>query len=340
MDSVKYFNNTELSINLTTLLIDNEPYFIAKEVATILGYDDTTQTIRKNVDELDQKMLSYTECKDLFGDMIEECKGIEDAEDVQSDENLSPVSQTGLKSVIKINPFGMKLINESGLYSLTFASRKPEAKAFKRWVTSEVLPSIRKTGSYGIAISKEERLMLNVLTAETKEAKLVALDALEQHHREEKQALEVKLNTTIEQRDIAIKTKSQINDKRTATLMGKTGALTKENTRLKGELETANTKIETLEAEREIALKGLYHKKEVAKMIKDKYSFITYADNTLVSKVDSALKALALALGEKPISKPNPKDSSYPPMLYYSQRIVDKLFECIERDSNYLKSFK
>ena len=119
-------------------------------MATILGYDDTTQTIRKNVDELDQKMLSYTECKDLFGDMIEECKDIEDAEDVQSDENLSPVYQTGLKSVIKSNPFGMKLINESGLYSLTFASRKPEAKAFKRWVTSEVLPSIRKTGSYSI----------------------------------------------------------------------------------------------------------------------------------------------------------------------------------------------
>ena len=132
MDLVNYFNNTELSISLTTLLIDNEPYFIAKEVATILGYDDTTQTIRKNVDELDQKMLSYTECKELFGDMIEEFKDIEDAEDVQSGENLSPVSQTGLKSVIKINPFGMKLINESGLYSLTFASRKPEAQQFQR----------------------------------------------------------------------------------------------------------------------------------------------------------------------------------------------------------------
>ena len=192
---VKCFSNSRIGVNLTTLLIDNEPYFIAKEVATILGYDDTTQTIRKNVDELDQKMLSYTECKDLFGDMIEEFKDIEDAEDVQSGENLSPVSQTGLKSVIKINPFGMKLINESGLYSLTFASRKPEAKQFQRWVTSEVLPSIRKNGYYGIAISKEERLMLNVLTAETKEAKLAALDALEQHHREEKRGMNNGLHT-------------------------------------------------------------------------------------------------------------------------------------------------
>lgn len=333
MDLVKYFNNKELSINLTTLLIDNEPYFIAKEVATILGYDDTTQAIRKNVDELDQKMLSYTECKDLFGDIIEEDKDIEQAEDVQVDGNLSPVSWTGLKSTIKINPFGMKLINEAGLYTLVIKSDKPEAKPFRRWVTSEVLPSIRKTGSYGVQPA----------TPQTYLEALKALVASE----EEKEQLRLTNETLTQERDHAIKTKSQINDKRTASLMGKTGALTKENTKLKNKLqdteeklETANTKIETLEAEREIACLGLYHKKEAAKMIKDKYSFIAYADKTLVSKVDSALKAIALAFGEKPTSKPNPKDSSYPPMLYYSQRIVDQLFECIEQNKDYLKSFK
>lgn len=72
-DIVKYFNNSELSINLTSILILNnetnefEPWFIAKEVATLLGYENTKQAILVNVDEEDQKLLSFDECKQLFG---------------------------------------------------------------------------------------------------------------------------------------------------------------------------------------------------------------------------------------------------------------------------------
>lgn len=75
-DIVKYFNNSELSINLTSILILNnqtnefEPWFIAKEVATLLGYTDTAKAVRMHVDELDQKILSYNECKELFGNNI------------------------------------------------------------------------------------------------------------------------------------------------------------------------------------------------------------------------------------------------------------------------------
>ena len=346
--SIQYFNNSNIGVNLTTVLIDDEPWFIAKEVANILGYENAPKAITDHIDAQDQRMLSFSECKELFGGALAIDEGDNEySETVVREGNLKLNKTFSLKNPMSISNRGMKLINEAGLYTLTIKSDKPEAKPFRRWVTSEVLPSIRKTGSYGISISKEERLMLNVLTANTKEDRLVALDALEQHHREEKRALEAENEALTQERDKAIKTKSQINDKRTASLMGKTGALTKENTKLKNklqdteeQLETANTKIETLEAEREIALRGLYHKKEVAKMIKDKYIVIAYADKTLVSKVDSALKTLALTLREKPVSKPNPKDDSYPPMLYYSQRIVDQLFECIERDIDYLKSFK
>ena len=331
---VKCFSNSRIGVNLTTVLIDNEPWFIAKEVASALGYSDTAQAIRTNIDELNQKMLSYNECKELFVDMLG------GSETVQSERYLNLVQHTGLKSSTSISNFGMKLINEAGLYTLIARSDKPEAKPFQRWVTSEVLPSIRKTGSYGITISKEERLMLNVLTAETKEAKLVALDALEQHHREEKRALEVEKEAIAKERDKAIKTKSQINDKRTASLMGKTGALTRENTRLKGELETANNSVKQLTAERDIALLGLYNSKEVSVSLKTKYPFIKYAEKTLRTKVSKALKTISLALGESIRDQPNPKDPSYAPTPYFTKRTVDQLFECIERDSNYLKSFK
>ena len=343
---VKCFSNSNIGVNLTTVLIDNEPWFIAKEVADILGYDNAPQAIRTNVNELDQKMLSCAECKEIFSDLltIDEEDSLllnaEDPETVGSYGSLRVLRDSTRKSAMKINSNGMKIINEPGLYSLIFSSKKPEAQQFQRWVTSEVLPSIRKTGSYGIAISKEERLMLNVLTAETKEDKLVALDALEQHHREEKRALEAEKDTLVQERDHAIKTKSQINDKRTATLMGKTGALTKENARLKGELETANNSVKQLTAERDIALLGLYNSKEVSVSLKNKYPFIKYAEKTLRTKVSKALKTISLALGESIRDQPNPKDPSYSPTPYFTKRTVDQLFECIERDSNYLKSFK
>ena len=140
---VKCFNNSNLGVNLTTLLVDDEPWFIAKEVASALDYSDTAKAVTDHVYEEDQKMLSCSECKELF-------KGILNAETVESAENLKPDILSGLKEPLSISNRGMKLINESGLYTLIARSDKPEAKPFLRWVTSEVLPSIRKTGSYSV----------------------------------------------------------------------------------------------------------------------------------------------------------------------------------------------
>ena len=195
---VKCFNNSTLGVNLTTILIDNEPWFIAKEVATLLGYENTEKTIRTHVDEEDQRMLSCNECKDVFGSslVIEgetvevSDKDIAYLETVESDENLKPTKTVGLKNSISISNFGMKLINESGLYTLITRSKKKEAKPFRRWVTSEVLPSIRKTGSYGMAISEEDRLKLNVVNADSVEERSSALSELSQYYKAQKQALE------------------------------------------------------------------------------------------------------------------------------------------------------
>ena len=96
---------------LTPVLINNMPYFVAVEVCEILGLDQPTRAL----DGLDE------------------------------DEKLTlPLVRAGQKRTVN-------LINESGLYNLIFKSRKPEAKLFRKWVTGEVLPSLRKSGKYEVA---------------------------------------------------------------------------------------------------------------------------------------------------------------------------------------------
>ena len=126
---------TKLAVNeifgqFRYIVIDGEIYFIGKDVAEILGYKDTDQAIRYNVDEEDKKTY--------------------------------PVKTTGQVRY-------MIFINESGLYSLIFNSQLPTAKKFKRWVTSEVLPQIRKTGKYEMLSEVKEIPMENFLELVFKE---------------------------------------------------------------------------------------------------------------------------------------------------------------------------
>lgn len=135
-----FFENEKLG-TIRTMAINNEPWFVGKDVAEILGYGKgnnnskaLANAIIDHVDEEDRQMLSYEKCKLFFG-----------------------VYQNG-DPKFKINSNGLRIINESGLYSLIFSSKLPTAKQFKRWVTSEVLPSIRKTGGYGITNNNAELL--------------------------------------------------------------------------------------------------------------------------------------------------------------------------------------
>ena len=108
MNEIKIFENTEFG-SVRTIAIDGEPYFVGKDVAVILGYSNPRDALAKHVDDEDK---GVAKC-DTLG-------GIQD----------------------------LTVINESGLYSLILSSKMPNAKKFKHWVTSEVLPSIRRTGSY------------------------------------------------------------------------------------------------------------------------------------------------------------------------------------------------
>lgn len=120
MNDLKVFENKEFG-SIRTVQIDNEPYFVGKDVAEILGYSDSSSAVSKNVDDEDKTTL-----------LLE-----------QDGSNYK--SRT-------------TLINESGLYSLILSSKLPTAKKFKRWVTAEVLPSIRQTGTYMTAETIEKVL--------------------------------------------------------------------------------------------------------------------------------------------------------------------------------------
>lgn len=116
MNELQNFNFKGAEVR--TMLIDNEPYFVGKDVAKVLGYSNPLKAIRDHVDSEDKTV------NDLF--TVNGTKGI--------------------------------LINESGLYSLILSSKLPNAKEFKHWVTSEVLPSIRKHGMYADAKTVEAML--------------------------------------------------------------------------------------------------------------------------------------------------------------------------------------
>lgn len=121
---VKCFSNSVLGVNLTTILIDMEPWFIAKEVATLLGYENTKQAILVNVDEEDQLLLSFDECKQIFRQNSTSDEIIENTDDFRG------LSDRPRNNPININSQGMKFINESGLYTLIARSNKPEARKF------------------------------------------------------------------------------------------------------------------------------------------------------------------------------------------------------------------
>lgn len=135
-----------------TLTIDGEPYFVGKEVAEILGYSNTRDALLNHVDNDDKRII-----------------------------------QRSQNTTLEIPNRGLTVINESGVYSLVFGSKLEKAKEFKRWVTNEVLPSIRKRGMYATPQTAEKIL-------EDPDFLIKALQDLKQE-REKRKALETENKT-------------------------------------------------------------------------------------------------------------------------------------------------
>ena len=123
MNEIKVFKNSEFG-TLRGVEIDGESWLVGKDVAERLGYSNASKAVMDHVDDEDKRF------------------------------EMLPVSDSQIGNLVKT-----ALINESGLYSLVLGSKLPNAKKFKRWVTSEVLPAIRKHGGYLTAEKVEEALL-------------------------------------------------------------------------------------------------------------------------------------------------------------------------------------
>lgn len=125
MNEIKIFENSEFG-SVRTAMIDDEPWLVGKDVAVALGYENPQKALRDHVDDEDKKM---------------------------GERNVTP-SITDTLGREQYPTF----VNESGVYALVFGSKLESAKKFKHWVTSEVLPSIRKTGGYQLPQTYAEAL--------------------------------------------------------------------------------------------------------------------------------------------------------------------------------------
>lgn len=125
MNELKAFNNPDFG-TIRTMELNDEPWFVGRDVAEVLGYSNPNDALKKRVDAEDK---GVAKCDTLGG-----------AQD-------------------------LTIINESGLYSLILSSKLPTAKKFKRWITHDVIPSIRKTGGYiaGQETMTTEELMAKAL---------------------------------------------------------------------------------------------------------------------------------------------------------------------------------
>lgn len=136
MNELQIFNSREFG-DVRTVTINGEPWFVGKDVTTALGYKDTSDALKKHV-ESDDKLTRR------FAD---------------SGQNRE-----------------MYIINESGLYALIFGSKLESAQRFKHWVTSEVLPTIRKTGGYQKPLTQQEMMRIQLGMIDDHESRIENLE--------------------------------------------------------------------------------------------------------------------------------------------------------------------
>lgn len=158
MNEIQIFNNPEFG-EIRTVMIDGVVWFVGKDVAEILGYVNGSRDINAHVDDEDKLKYQIS----TAGQMREQI-----------------------------------IINESGLYSLVLSSKLPNAKKFKHWVTSVVLPAIRKTGSYSVQQMSDEEMLCRAVLLSDKKIKALETAVAEKDKIIEEQRPKVVFAETVE----------------------------------------------------------------------------------------------------------------------------------------------
>jgi len=256
MENLRIFEHSEFG-KVRTLVIKNEPWFVGKDVSDIIGYSRSDNAIRKYVDDEDKLMHQI---------------------------DASGQSRN------------MTLINESGLYSLTMSSKLQSAKKFKRWVTSEVLPSIRKFGGY--------------LTPKKLEEALLSPDTMIKLVTNLKNEMEK--NKKLEHQVVHLEhTKAQISRKREATVMSRLAHLTNKINKM-----TDTVKRNGEYTDKEVAVKvGIYSKNG------NPHSQLVSSFSRLLNNKKPYLRVVKVAL-------PNGK---YVDCTYHNNLFVEKFTEYINK---------
>ena len=162
MNELKIFENEKFG-KIRTIIIDGEPWFVGKDVATALGYSDTKSALADHVDPEDKRII-----------------------------------QRGQIATLDIPNRGLTIINEAGVYCLVFGSKLPDAKIFKRWIAHDVLPSIHKTGQYieGVDMSLASP---DIIVLQQMVTKLARQDIEQKRQAMQLQALEDQFSNTKEE---------------------------------------------------------------------------------------------------------------------------------------------
>lgn len=173
MNDIQIFNNEQFG-QVRVITKDGEPWFVGKDIAEVLGYLNTKDAIATHVYEEDKKIIQRSE-----------------------------------NATLEIPNRGLTIINESGLYSLILSSKLPQAKKFKKWVTSDVLPSIRKYGMYATDELINNPDLLIAAATKIKEERQARLEAEKQR---DKLIHQNKLYTTSEiAKELGLKSANKLN---------------------------------------------------------------------------------------------------------------------------------
>lgn len=148
MNKLTTFINNNLNCQVRTLEIDGNPWLVGRDVCDALGYVNSRDALNSHVDDEDRQVILKSE----------------------------------IATLDNVPNRGLTVINESGLYALVFSSKVPIAKAFKRWVTAEVLPEIRQTGCYQRQMTPAEILAGQAQLLVNMERRQAEMEALQEQH--------------------------------------------------------------------------------------------------------------------------------------------------------------